>query len=107
MSASLGHRGDGGCPGADDLFAFAVGRLAAGAREQIAGHIESCAACVSHLNRLDDQNDALVAELRQPVSTAPPVTGRRGAGLPGVAEPPPGAAGPPAVPGYEIIQELG
>ena len=69
MTAHPAHRDDTGCPSADDLFAFAVGRLAADARAPIARHIESCAACLSHLNQLNGSNDPLLAELREPFPT--------------------------------------
>jgi tetratricopeptide (TPR) repeat protein len=116
MKAPNGYRGGDGCPSADDLLAFAVGRLPADARETIASHIESCAACLTRLNQLDDQNDPLVAELRGPIPTdlfshdaCTPVEakGGRGDGMLRAAKPSPGAVGRLAVPGYDILQELG
>jgi WD40 repeat protein len=93
------------------LFAFAVGRLSAEARETIAGHIEGCAACLAGLRELNDQEDPLLADLRQPLPAelftqagGQPLSARVGQGA---AEPAPGEADLPAIPGYELIQELG
>jgi WD40 repeat protein len=95
----------------DDLFAFAVGRLSAEARETIAGHIEGCAACLAGLRELNDQEDPLLAELRQPLPAelfaaagGQPLSARVGKGG---AEAGRGEADLPAIPGYELIQELG
>jgi serine/threonine protein kinase/WD40 repeat protein len=107
MSAYLDHRGDQGCPTADDLFAFAAGRLPADAREVVAGHIETCAVCLSRLNQLNASNDSLLAKLREQVPTDLFTEGRRADDGPPEAKLSPGAAGWPAVPGYEILGELG
>jgi tRNA A-37 threonylcarbamoyl transferase component Bud32 len=107
MTAHPAHRDDTGCPSADDLFAFAVGRLAADAREPIARHIETCAACLTRLNQLNEPNDPLLAELRDPIPTGLFSESKRADSLSPDAEPSPEAAGWPAVPGYEILRELG
>jgi hypothetical protein len=107
MTAQQDHRGSASCPSADDLFAFAVGRLPAEAREAIARHIETCAACLRDLNQLNASNDPLLAKLREPVATDLFTEGRRADSGPKGAELSPDAAGRPAVPGYEILRELG
>jgi serine/threonine-protein kinase len=122
MTAHPAHRDDTGCPSADDLFAFAVGRLAADAREAIARHIETCAACLVNLDQLNGQNDPLQAMLRQPVPTvlfsragATPLPGlvetgpdeATGAGPSPAAPRVPAGEGWPVIPGYQILDELG
>jgi hypothetical protein len=125
MSRPNGARGSGGCPTADELFAFAVGRLSGDACDTIASHIEGCAACLAALQELNDQADPLLAELRQPLP-AELFTPHDGGPLPGhgasaaggpstcwrgpgreAGEPGSDEAGLPAIPGYEIIRELG
>jgi tetratricopeptide (TPR) repeat protein len=122
MSGHPDERGGDSCPTVDDLFAFAVGRLPADARETIASHIESCAACLTILQELNDQGDPLLAELRQPVpaelfsgdraGSGPmqmvvntPAPDRTGEALPAPADT--GAPGLPEVPGYRLLGELG
>jgi eukaryotic-like serine/threonine-protein kinase len=131
MSSHNGPHGNGGCPKADELFAFAVGRLSAEACDTLAGHIEGCAACLATLQELSDQDDPLLAELRHPVP--PELFSRDDHGLsttnrhastgeaPAPFDPPSTALAPPlgasrggdvaavlpVIPGYEIIQELG
>jgi serine/threonine protein kinase len=107
MNADPDNRGDPGCPNSDDLFAFAVGRLAVDAREPIARHIETCAVCLSRLNQLSASNDSLLAKLREQVPTDLFTEGRRADDGPPEAKLSPAAAGWPAVPGYEILGELG
>ena len=99
----------GDCPTADELFAFAVGRLPAEAREATAMHIEKCAACLAALHELTDQDDLLLCELRKPVpaelfATRPACA--RGADF-GSAERACREDGLPAIPGYDVIEELG
>jgi serine/threonine protein kinase/WD40 repeat protein/tetratricopeptide (TPR) repeat protein len=123
MSVFNGTEAKAHCPESEQLLAFAIGRLPADARETIASHIEACPACLATLSQLHDQDDSLVAELRQPVPAElfGPVQAnilRKGAAakawqtpsgrrdLRG-APPVPGMAGLPELPGYEIIQELG
>jgi WD40 repeat protein len=120
----------GGCPTAAELLAFAVGRLPAADRDPIADHIERCARCLAMLQKINDQDDPLLAELRQPVpmdlfsrgdglavpgpmaggSSPAPTTGEAAASpLPvaGSYQADAGAASLPVVPGYEILGELG
>src|SRR5262245_3638056 len=119
----------GDCPTADELFAFAVGRLPAEAREATASHIEECAACLATLHELTDQGDPLLCALRKPVpadlfteehrlprsgETAPSAAvaaATRTACSPGAdvdsAERARREEGLPAIPGYEVIEELG
>jgi tetratricopeptide (TPR) repeat protein len=118
MNAHLDQAG-GGCPNADDLFAFAVGRLPAGDRETISSHIENCPACLGLLEKFNGQDDPLLAELRQPL---PPdlfsrgqaartmhlpegATGNGTGMFPVSAKPE--ATGLPEVPGYWLLEELG
>jgi eukaryotic-like serine/threonine-protein kinase len=107
MSVHPADRDHTGCPSADDLRAFTVGRLAADARERIACHIESCAACLTRLNQLTEERDALLADLRRPVPADLFAESRKAGGRPREVERSPGSAGRLAVPGYEILQELG
>jgi serine/threonine-protein kinase len=115
------HRDDG-CPNAEELFAFAVGRLPADARDAIADHLEACAACVGYLNQLDGRADPWTAALRRPVpadlfAPAVPTPGPGSvesgpAARVGTGQPPPASAGAdtatwPVVPGYEVVEELG
>jgi serine/threonine-protein kinase len=98
----------GKCPTADELFAFAVGRLAAEAREATATHIEECAACLAALHGLTDQDDPLLCELRKPVPAelfAPRPACARGADL-SSAERACRKDGLPAIPGYDVIEDL-
>jgi serine/threonine-protein kinase len=88
----------GDCPTADELFAFAVGRMPAEAREATATHIEECDACLATLHQLEDQDDTLVCELRKPVPAELFTEDHVGAM---------GAAAPPALPGYEVLGLLG
>jgi serine/threonine protein kinase len=56
------------CPSRADLAAFAAGDLPRAALERIARHAETCADCEEALDRLDGTADALMEELRSPVS---------------------------------------
>ena len=118
MTAHQAFQGDTGCPTRDELFAFAVGRLAADARERIARHIDGCTACCNRLNQFTEENDRLVADLRRPVPAhlftddKGTDTSLRGAELRAESRSlsersTTEAAGRPAVPGYDILQELG
>jgi tetratricopeptide (TPR) repeat protein/tRNA A-37 threonylcarbamoyl transferase component Bud32 len=76
-------------------------------REATATHIEECDACLATLHELEDQNDTLICELRRPVPAAlftkedhPP---RSTEVVQGSME----AAGPPALPGYQVLGQLG
>lgn len=51
------------CPSLEQLRAFAVGDLPHEAYEGVAVHLESCPACASSLDNLDDSDDPFVAEL--------------------------------------------
>src|SRR5262245_22956497 len=85
-----------GCPPADELAAFGVGRLADGALETVAAHVEGCAGCRALLSELDDRPDPLLEDLRRP----PPAglfSGGGGTPASGAARTDahvPGAAGP-------------
>jgi tetratricopeptide (TPR) repeat protein len=122
MTAPRHDHRDDGCPNAEELFAFAVGRLPADARDAIANHIEACAACVGYLNQLDGRADPWTAALRPPVpadlfAPAVPTPGPGSvesgpAARVGTGQPPPASAGAdmatwPVVPGYEVVEELG
>jgi RNA polymerase sigma factor (sigma-70 family) len=95
------------CPTADELIAFAVGRLPTEAREATATHIEECAACLATLHKLQDQDDTLLCELRKPV---PAELFNEEDHLPRsseVVQGSMGAARPPVLPGYQVLGELG
>jgi len=62
------------CPSAEDLSAFAVGRMSAGRLELVATHVEQCSRCANAIATLSSDDDALAAELRmrfEPELTAP------------------------------------
>src|SRR5262245_24227549 len=111
MSANPDSAERGGCPTAEELAAFGVGRLPDGALEAVAAHLEGCAACRALLSALDGRPDPLEQELRRPL---PPGLLSGGGGTP---EPTAGDTagypaartvdGLPAVPGYEVLDELG
>lgn len=54
------------CPPADRLKAFAFGRLPDVDCAAVLEHLGECEACASQLETLDDGEDSLVADLRQP-----------------------------------------
>jgi hypothetical protein len=124
MGAYQDSEGDACCPKRYELLAFVAGRLPAAARDALAGHIEDCAACLATLQELGDQDDPLLAALRKPVPPELfardnhrwPTMNQPGNATGAATSPGPGstfsprpdlAAGLPAIPGYEIIQELG
>ena len=58
------------CPSRQELFMFSVGRTVGdNARQQLSRHVNSCQGCQATLAFLDDTSDAVVAALRQTVST--------------------------------------
>jgi serine/threonine protein kinase len=58
------------CPPGATLRAFLAGRLAVTELEIIAAHLDSCGVCSDTLEKLSDTDDALVNELRKPVTMA-------------------------------------
>ncbi len=113
----------GRCPPVDELVAFGVGRLPDDVLETIAEHIERCAGCRALLGDLDGRSDALLEELRRPIpsglfswSGTTPAPGEAGtdaggSGHTGAADTHDAlatlaVAGLPAVPGYEVLEEL-
>jgi len=100
MNRLNGAPGDGGCPTAQELFAFAVGRLADDDCDTIASHIENCTACLARLNELNAHDDPLLADLRKPVPSGVFSSDRDT--LPRLI-----GTGRGAVPGYEILCEFG
>jgi serine/threonine-protein kinase len=97
----------GDCPTADELYAFAVGRLPAEAREATATHIEECDACLATLHELQDQDEALLRELRKPVPADLFTKEDRPPRSSEVVQGSMGAARPPALPGYQMLGQLG
>ncbi len=59
------------CPGADQLQAYAVGRLPEETSESIAQHLDTCAECQAAIATLDDADDTFVAALKQPPAGDP------------------------------------
>jgi WD40 repeat protein len=104
-------------PNAEQLQAFAQGRITAAELAAVQAHLEGCPSCCSNLEAAG-QEDAFLSRLRlagPDVSVTLPLTF---SGAPGAAETrarPPGDAGqtrpPPAawpeLPGYEILDVLG
>jgi hypothetical protein len=82
------------CLAADELDAFALGKLPAEAHECAARHVESCARCLHALATVTPQPDSLLADLHRAAALGP-----------STHEP---ARQPPAtIGGYEIVRELG
>src|SRR5262245_45576981 len=119
MSANPDPAERRGCPTPDELAAFGAGRLPDGALDAVAAHLEGCADCRALLSELDGCPDPLEQELRRPVPgglfSGDGGAARRDAhapGAPGAGDSPRAPEGPaaerrPAVPGYELLDELG
>jgi serine/threonine protein kinase len=78
--------------------------MPAGSLDAVAEHVETCPACEAVLRRLDSTADPVLAALRGPVPADVRLTGG------GLADTMPGraaAADRPALPGYEILSQLG
>jgi hypothetical protein len=117
----------GGCPTAEELLAFAAGRLSGDAWATLGEHLEGCPACLAALEGLPQQADPLLAELRRPLPAelfthtgARPPSALPGAATSAADGPAPGGQPPggeggaaaagavlPAVPGYEVLAQLG
>jgi WD40 repeat protein/tetratricopeptide (TPR) repeat protein len=52
------------CPSAETLSAFTLGDLPEPALSEVAGHLDACTECESHVSRLDRATDVLVEGLR-------------------------------------------
>lgn len=63
-----------GCPSADSLRDFAIGRSAGREFESIANHVEHCTTCLSRLEGLDQSADPLVDHLQKLTATSVPET---------------------------------
>ena len=61
------------CPSAEELQAYAVGRLSDDVSDTIAEHVDSCDACQASLATLDDADDTLIGCLQQAPSRDPVV----------------------------------
>ncbi len=59
------------CPSREDLVDYVVGRLPDDTSERVAEHIESCSNCQAELATIDDADDTLMGNLRQPVVDDP------------------------------------
>jgi hypothetical protein len=104
-----------GHPGRDVLCAFRVGKLPEDLQQTVADHLGTCAECLALLEQLEDGDDPLLAELRQPLPFGAFSRPAATAGLTQVCStsPPDGqdssAAQPPprAIGRYRILQALG
>src|SRR5579859_4224045 len=85
-------------PSADRLRAFSQGRVSPDELAHVQAHLEDCPTCCETLAKVGDDDDAFLARLRRADKT--PAAGSAG-------EPLAPAAAVPAVPGYEILGELG
>jgi serine/threonine-protein kinase len=113
-----------GCYSEGQLRAFLLGELTEEQSQAVTDHLERCPACEAVAGRLDGLADRVVLDLRRavrPTAADPPVPGgpvgeepsvpaSSPAGM--VATPPVGAQGPdrgelPALPGYQLLEELG
>lgn len=54
------------CPANPTLQAFAAGRLAENESDAVFEHLRDCVTCASELERVDDGEDSLIADLRRP-----------------------------------------
>ena len=100
MSAYNAQDDNGSCPQADELFAFALGRLSGAERDAVASHIETCESCLATLQGLNERDDPLLADLRRSIPLDPFC--REEATLPRLI-----GTGRSQVPGYEILEEVG
>jgi WD40 repeat protein/anti-sigma factor RsiW len=92
-----------------DLQAFVLGELPERPADAIAHHLARCPACEARAGRLDELADSAIQALRQPASDpAAPARTSLNAGPAGEGEAAPTpTTGPAAVPGYEVLGELG
>jgi predicted Ser/Thr protein kinase len=82
------------CLRADELTAFALGKLSADAYDRAAEHVESCERCLAALETATEHADSLLADLHRAATLGP------------LCDEP--ATAPPAYIGsYEIVRELG
>src|SRR4051794_5426537 len=59
------------CPSREVLAGYLLGKLPEEVVEEIAEHVDNCAACESALPSLSDPSDTLLPRLRQPVPDDP------------------------------------
>jgi WD40 repeat protein/tetratricopeptide (TPR) repeat protein len=84
------------CPSEPELLAFHLGRLPADALHRLESHLADCRRCEKELERLDETQDDVVAALRLSTRNWRSTSG-----------PPTAVGDPPAIPGYEMLGELG
>ena len=59
------------CPSREELLDYAVGGLSEEAADALASHLEGCQSCQAELAALPEPDDALIARLREPLSSDP------------------------------------
>ena len=59
------------CPTLERLSDYLQGKLGPAERDSVSAHIESCDACFSRLDQVDDSNDLLLSSLRRPAIVDP------------------------------------
>jgi WD40 repeat protein len=96
---------DRNCPSEPELIAFHVGALADGDVDRVAEHLETCAACETALQRLENDVDPLLGLLRRPYSPLSDAPASSGPWHGGVGEADEGAQ--LDLPGYELLGVLG
>src|SRR5258708_28845577 len=67
-----GHVTTSECPPPAELAEFVTGNLPGKAFERIARHVETCSACATTLNTLDDSPDSFLSRLRQAATEGVP-----------------------------------
>ncbi len=58
-----------GCPSRETLHQYSLGLLAAGDRDALDSHLDSCPDCQAAIATLDDADDTLIGRLRTPLSS--------------------------------------